>query len=190
MAIKNTGVSEVLVGAKTGDAPPMFAAAHAALPSRALRAKVRRASGALMSFPAILLPLFVQVFLTFALLSWMAVARGRALRGGEVRPTDIALRQRAWPARAEQVGNAFANQLELPLLFYVLVILALVTRKADFLFVVMSWMFVATRLVHAFVHTGSNVVRIRGGVFAVGAIILIVMWIIFAARILFAGMPG
>jgi hypothetical protein len=161
-----------------------------ALPSRALRAKVRRASGALMSFPAILLPLFVQVFLTFVLLIWMATARGRALRGGEVRPADIALRQRAWPARAEQVGNAFANQLELPLLFYVLAILALVTRKADFLFVVMSWMFVATRLFHAFVHTGSNVVRIRGGAFAVGAIILIVMWIIYAARILFAGMPG
>src|SRR5215207_7383081 len=139
-----------------------------ALPSRALRAKVRRASGALMSFPAILLPLFVQVFLTFAVLLWMAVARRRALRGGEVRPVDIALRQRAWPARAEQVGNAFANQLELPLLFYVLVILALVTRKADFLFVVRS----------------------RGGAFAVGAIILIVMWIIFAARILLPGMPG
>jgi hypothetical protein len=39
-----------------------------ALPSRALRAKVRAIPGALMSFPAILLPLFVQVFLTFALL--------------------------------------------------------------------------------------------------------------------------
>jgi hypothetical protein len=143
-----------------------------------------------MSVPAILLPLFVQVFLTFALLIWMASVRGRALRGGEVRPVDIALRQRAWPERVEQVGNAFANQLELPILFYVLVALALFTRKADFLFVVMSWMFVATRLFHAFVHTGSNVVRIRGGAFAVGAIILLVMWIIFAARILFAGMPG
>src|SRR5829696_6458793 len=97
MAIKNTGVSEDLFGSKIGDAPLMFAAAHAALPSRALRAKVRRVSGALMSFPAILLPLFVQVFLIFALLIWMAVARGRALRGGEVRPVDIALRQRAWP---------------------------------------------------------------------------------------------
>ena len=65
-----------------------------------------------MSVPAILLPLFVQVFLTFALLIWMASVRGRALRGGEVRPVDIALRQRAWPERVEQVGNAFANQLE------------------------------------------------------------------------------
>ena len=143
-----------------------------------------------MSFPAILFPLFVQVFLTFTLLIWTAFARRHALRAGDVRPEDIALRQRAWPARTEQLGNAFANQLELPLLFYVLVILALFTRKADFLFVVMSWMFVATRLVHAFVHTGSNVVRIRGAVFGIGALILLLIWIIFAARILFAGMPG
>jgi len=143
-----------------------------------------------MSVPAILAPVFVQVGLTFCLLIWLAALRTRALRSGAVRPADIALRGRAWPGRAEQIGNAFANQLELPLLFYVLAILALVTRKADFLFVVMSWMFVATRLFHAFVHTGSNVVRIRGGAFAVGAIILLVMWIIFAARILFAGMPG
>src|SRR4051794_1714381 len=110
-----------------------------ALPSGARRAKVRRVSGATpaMSIPAILLPLFVQVFLTFGLLIWMAVARGQALRGREVRPDEIALRQRAWPERIEQVSNAFANQLELPLLLYVLVALALFTRKADFLFVVM-----------------------------------------------------
>jgi hypothetical protein len=143
-----------------------------------------------MSIPAILLPLFVQVFLTFALLLWLAVLRTGALRGGAVRPADIALRERAWPARAEQVGNAFANQLELPLLFYVLVILALITRKADLLFVVLSWMFVATRLFHAFIHTGSNVVPVRGAAFGVGLVILLVMWIVFAVRILFAGMPG
>ena len=143
-----------------------------------------------MSVPAILLPLFVQVLLTFALLLWLAVLRTGALRSGAVRPGDIALRERAWPARAEQIANAFSNQLELPLLFYVLVILALITRKADLLFVVLSWMFVATRLFHAFIHTGSNVVPVRGAAFGVGLVILLVMWIIFAVRILFAGMPG
>jgi hypothetical protein len=140
-----------------------------------------------MSISAILAPVFVQVGLTLVLLTWLAVLRAQALRSGAVRPGDIALRQRAWPERAEQIGNAFANQLELPLLFYVLVILALLTRKADLAFVVLSWMFVATRLVHAFVHTGSNVVPIRGGIFGIGLLILLLMWIIFAARILLAG---
>ena len=72
-----------------------------------------------------------------------------------------------------------------------LVALALFTRKADFLFVVMSWMFVATRLVPRLrPHRLERGADQRGGAFAVGAIILLVMWIIFAARILFAGMPG
>ncbi len=140
-----------------------------------------------MTYPAILLPLFVQVGLTFVLLFWLAVLRVGALRRREVRPEDVALRQPGWPARTRQVTNAVANQLELPLLFYVLVILALITRKADLLFVVLSWMFVAARLVHAFIHTGSNVVQVRGPVFGVGLLILLTMWIIFALRVLFSG---
>ena len=48
----------------------------------------------------ILLPVFVQVALTFALLFWMASARTRAVRRGETKIRDIALGQPAWPARA------------------------------------------------------------------------------------------
>ena len=143
-----------------------------------------------MSIPAILLPVFVQVLLTFFFLFWMARERLGALRAGEVKVGDIALRQQAWPERATQVANTFHNQLELPILFYVLVAFALITRKADFLFVVMSWMFVATRLFHAYVYATTNRLQHRFRAFAVGALILLLMWIIFAARILFAGMPG
>jgi hypothetical protein len=105
--------------------------------------------GSRMTIPAVLLPVFVLVALTFALLFWMGSARLRALKGGEVGVPDIALRQAAWPERPTQISNAYDNQLQLPVLFYALVPLALITRKADLLFVVLSWMFVATRLVHA-----------------------------------------
>ena len=143
-----------------------------------------------MSIPAVLLPVFVQVGLTFFFLFWMARERLAAIKGGEVKVRDIALRQQAWPERVTQVANTFHNQLELPILFYVLVAFALITRKADFLFVVMSWMFVATRLFHAYVYATTNRIQYRFQVFAVGALILLVMWIVFALRILFAGMPG
>ena len=143
-----------------------------------------------MSIPAVLLPVFVQVFLTFFFLFWMARERLSIIKSGEVKVRDIALRQPAWPERATQVANTFHNQLELPILFYVLVALALITRKADFLFVVMSWMFVATRLFHAYVYATTNRLQHRFRIFAVGALVLLVMWIVFAARILFAGMPG
>src|SRR5918997_397353 len=113
-----------------------------------------------MTIDAILLPLFVQVGLTFFLLFWMGSVRVAAVRSREVRIPDIALGQPAWPERPTKIANAYHNQLQLPLLFYVLVILALFTRKADTLFVVLAWMFVTSRLAHAAIHvTGNDVQR-------------------------------
>lgn len=137
-----------------------------------------------MSLQAVLLPLFAEIALTFALLVWLAVLRTRSLFSRDVREGDIALGQKAWPEHITKIANSFQNQLELPVLFYVLVILAIIAHKADFLFVVLSWVFVASRFVHAFIHTGSNVVRLRGAVYGVGLVILIVMWIVFAVRVL------
>jgi hypothetical protein len=137
-----------------------------------------------MSIQAVLLPLFVEVALTFVLLYWMAYQRTSALNAGEIEPRNVALREPNWPPRMAQVANAFQNQLELPLLFYVLTILALITRHADLVFVVLAWIFVASRLVHAYIHVTSNDVRRRGPVFGVGALVLTIMWAIFMIRIL------
>jgi hypothetical protein len=65
----------------------------------------------------------------------------------------------------------------------VLVILALFTRKADLVFVIMSWIFVLARLAQAAIHVGPNIVRLRGLAFAVSMLVLIIMWIIFIIRI-------
>lgn len=137
-----------------------------------------------MSLQAILLPLFVEVILTFVLLFWSAPLRTRALRSGAVRPEDIALREPNWPKHATQVANAYANQLELPVLFYVLTILAYVTHKAGIVFVVLAWIFVVFRLLHAFVHVTSNNVNVRGPLFGVSALVLAIMWIIYIVEVL------
>ncbi len=99
---------------------------------------------------------------------------------------DIALGERNWPTRILQIQNSYHNQFELPVLFYVLVVLALITRKADMLFVVMSWMFVASRLVHAAIHTTSNKVPMRFQAFVVGVLFLAAMWVILGIRVLAA----
>jgi len=137
-----------------------------------------------MSLQAILLPVFVQVGLTFFLLFWMATERTTSIRRGEVKMRDIALRQSGWNEDTTKVGNSFHSQLELPLLFYVLVVLAIIARKADLVFVIMSWIFVVCRIVHAVIHVGSNYVPNRFYAFAIGAIVLLLMWIIFAVRVL------
>jgi hypothetical protein len=140
-----------------------------------------------MSVTSLLLPVFLQVALTFALAAWMAKERGSALSSGTVTPRDISLRQPNWPSRATQVANCFHNQLELPMLFYVLVAFILVTRTNDILFVLLAWAFVAARYAHAYVHTGSNDLDLRSKAMFVGGVILIVMWVIFAVRILSVG---
>jgi len=137
-----------------------------------------------MSIQAVLLPLFVEVALTFVLLYWMAYVRTRAIRIGEIKAQNIALREPNWPPGITQVGNAYHNQLELPVLFYVLTILSLVTRHADLLFVVLAWIFVASRIVHAYIHVTDNNVNRRGPIFGLGALVLTIMWLVFMVRIL------
>jgi hypothetical protein len=139
-----------------------------------------------MSVGMVLLPLFVQVGMTLVLGVWLAGLRTPALRRGEVQPRDIALREPNWPRHITQVSNSFLNQFELPVLFYLLTVLELITKQADLLFVALSWVFVLSRLVHAFVHVTSNDLRLRGGFFGVGALVLIVMWAVFIVRILVA----
>jgi hypothetical protein len=139
-----------------------------------------------MSIQAVLAPVFVLVALTFALLFTMGRKRVGALRQGQARISDIALGEPNWPVNVTQAGNAFNNQFQLPFLFYVLVALALIVRKTDLLFVVMSWIFVALRIAHAGIHITTNRVPRRFMVYAAGVLILMAMWIIFAVRILFA----
>jgi hypothetical protein len=136
-----------------------------------------------MSAEMILLPLFVEVILTFALLFWLAPLRARDFRSG-LREEDIALRQPNWSKPALQVQYSFSNQFELPVLFYVLTILAYVTHHAGTLFVVLAWVFVIFRLLQAYVHVTNNKVRLRGAFFIVSAIALAIMWIVFIVEIL------
>jgi hypothetical protein len=137
-----------------------------------------------MSVQMVLLPVFVLVGLTFVLLLWMDGARRQALVGGETKIRDIALGQSNWPDRATQIGNCFANQFELPLLFYILIALALPLRRVDLFLVLMSWVFVVTRFAHAGIFVTSNDLNRRSLAWFAGALVLFAMWIYFALKLL------
>ena len=116
--------------------------------------------------------------------------RFAAVGAGAVRVGDVALGQRAWPARATQAANAFSNQFELPVLFYALVPLALATRGADLLFVGLSWVFAGSRVAHAAVYVTTNHVPTRFLCYLVGTLALLALWIAFALHLLAAGRAG
>src|SRR5467141_4084388 len=132
----------------------------------------------------VLLPVFVLVGLAFALLLWMATARGHALAERETSFKDIALGQPNWPTRATQVGNCFSNQFELPVLFYILIALALPLRRADLVIVLLSWVFVITRFAHTGIFVTSNNLQQRSLAWFAGALVLIAMWLYFALKVL------
>jgi hypothetical protein len=139
-----------------------------------------------MSIPTVLLPVFVLVAMTFALNVWMGWSRTNSVRRGEVKIHDIALGERNWSKQTQQINNAFHNQFELPVLFYVLVILAIITRQADLLLLLLSWIFVALRVFHAYIMVTTNYVPRRAQVHFAALLILVLMWAIFALRILLA----
>jgi hypothetical protein len=69
-------------------------------------------------------------------------------------------------------------------LFYALIALALPLRHADLVIVLLSWVFVVTRFIHAGIFVTSNDVRQRGMVWFAGVLVLLAMWIYFALKIL------
>jgi len=137
-----------------------------------------------MSVRMVLLPVFVLIGLTFYLVIWMAFARRNALVSKETRVRDIVLGQPNWPVRVTQIDNCFKNQFELPVLFYILIALALPLRHADLVIVVLSWVFVVTRFVHAGIFVTSNDLNYRSLAWFAGVLVVFAMWVYFALKIL------
>jgi hypothetical protein len=138
---------------------------------------------------AILYPVFVQAFLTLGVLLLLALARGRAIktmprqRGNP----DLALGRVRWPDDAAKRAANFRNQFEVPVLFYAVVAFALITKGADTVMLVLAWLFVLTRILHAAIHIGPNKVRWRTPAFGLGFLIVAIMWIKLLLHVASAG---
>jgi hypothetical protein len=136
-----------------------------------------------MSVQWVLLPVFVMVGLTFALLLGMVAARGYG-KGAQTVPRDSVTGKANWTGRAAQYGDCFNNSFQVPVLFYILIALALPLRHADLVIVLLSWVFVITRFAHAGIFVSSNNIGQRGMAWFAGVLVLLAMWIYFALRIL------
>jgi hypothetical protein len=139
-----------------------------------------------MNPTVILYPVLVEVLLTFVLLVAMGPARSRSLRdsGKTLDDLDVRLGHAAYSEEATKVARSYANQFELPVLFYAVVAFALITRGVDVFMVALAWVFAVSRVVHAWIHTGPNIIKWRASVFIIGAVALAAMWIALAIHIL------
>ena len=131
------------------------------------------------------------IFVHFALTSFVGVrtilARKQSVISGKTKLADIALNSANWPADVKKLGNNFDNQFDVPIMWYALCALILITAELDMAFVFLSWIFLISRLAHSWIHTGSNYVRYRMYAFLAGFAALAVMWVWFAIRLYFVG---
>jgi hypothetical protein len=123
----------------------------------------------------ILWPLLGQIGLTLFMYLRLAVVKGREIKAGNVDQEATAIDQNMWPDSVRLINNNLRNQFETPILFYVLCILLWAMAAVNTAVMVLACAYVASRIAHAFVHTTSNVVKIRFSMFLLGMIILFVM---------------
>ena len=125
-------------------------------------------------------PVLVQVLLTLATYVLLIKAKIRAMRAGEVDMARRALFDDAWPESVMKINNNIRNQFEVPVLFYVLAFALWALHAVHWIALVAAWLFAISRIVHAWIHIGTNYVPNRRRAFTVG------WWIVFAMALLVA----
>jgi hypothetical protein len=123
---------------------------------------------------SILWPMLAQVGWTFVLYVWLTVARSRAVARGEVKYSAFAL-SRNEPADVARITRNLANQFELPVIFYAAVVLLVVIGRVSAIDVLAAWVFVAGRVIHTLVQTLTDDVPLRGRVFLINVVALVVL---------------
>lgn len=123
---------------------------------------------------SLLWPMLVQIALTLSLYVWLTVVRVAAVKRGEVEFSVFAL-GRDEPPEIARITRNLANQFELPVIFYATVVLLASTGQTMVVDVMAGWLFVAGRFAHTLVQTLTDDVRLRGRVFTINFLALLVL---------------
>jgi len=128
-------------------------------------------------------PFLAQIAITLVGFLRLGLEKRKALAAGNVDLSKTPLDNDAWPDHVLKVSNNIRNQFQVPLLFYVLCLMFAALGAVDIMVLTLAWAFVASRLVHAWIHMGSNVVPARFAAFAIGFVIVIAMTALAAAAL-------
>ena len=148
-----------------------------------LVAVVRTTPASVVQRAALIQPIVALVLLTAIVGLLMAVYRNVAVIQGAASARYFRTYTADSPAEwVERPARAYMNLLELPVLFYVVCLLMLVTGRFDSVQVSLAWVFVIARTVHAFIHIAFNYVPLRFAAFVAGVITLAMVWTRFAQQ--------
>ena len=112
----------------------------------------------------LVLMILAQIGLTIWLYGQMSKARVAAVKAGTVKPEDF-LVVGDKPEPTAIFMRAVANQFELPVLFYVVILTGITIGVSSWLTVILAFLFVLSRIVHAREMIGENHVFTRRKLF-------------------------
>lgn len=143
-------------------------------------------------------PTIFLVALVFVVWATMFLMRMRHMRASPPQAGDMASGEASqrYFAPVEMPSNNLANLFEMPVLYFALVPLLMLTAQVTRAQVVLAWLFVIARAVHSLIHIARVAVPLRFLVYAFSCAMLLAMWIGFtvdvaaAARSYHAAMAG
>ena len=134
----------------------------------------------------ILYPMFVLVILTVVVGFRMLQLRYRAVFQENLNPGYFKLNRGGKPpVYMTQAEQHYINLFESPVLFYVVCVLLYLTQFVDMVSLTLSWGYVLTRLVHAYIHMGQNKILMRRNVFLLSIAIIVALWCYVYIRLMF-----
>jgi hypothetical protein len=123
---------------------------------------------------SLLWPMLAQIGWTFLLYAWLTVARTRAVNSGKIDYSCFVL-GREEPLEVARITRNLANQFELPAIFYALVVLLVALDRVTPVDIVAGWVFVGGRVIHTLVQTLTDNVVLRGRVFVINFLAVVVL---------------
>ena len=136
----------------------------------------------------ILYPAFAMLALVCIVLNRVRSMRFAAVRNREIGAEFYKAFQGAEePEPLRVVGRHFSNLFEMPVLFYVVLIMIYVTHQTTTWLVACAWLYVVLRYVHSYVHLTKNDVMTRVIVYFSSAFVLLVMWATLLVQLVRAG---
>jgi hypothetical protein len=139
-----------------------------------------------MSFNPVLLPLLCMVFLTFAVWVYLFALRLPEISRRKINPYKLRDRAEAHKLLPDSAAasNNLKNLFEMPILFYLAAMLAMLLLIQDVLLVRLAWGFVVLRVIHSLVQCTYNRVIHRFIAYFLSCLFLLLIWIRLASYIL------
>lgn len=135
----------------------------------------------------ILAPAFVMVALTVVVTFRMFFERLRQMRSERIRFAEIpSSSQMAARFADTRAADNYRNLFEMPVLFYLAVLIAAITGLVTSVSLGLAWAYVVLRVVHSTIHCGYNRVKHRFYAFLASNLVLWALWAWLGWRLLAA----